>query len=54
MLSEELESCRKWLMDNNLSLHLGKTESILFGSKKKIKNIESFEVRCGEEIIKNM
>ena len=53
-LSEELESCRKWLMDNKQSLQLGKTESILFASKKKIKNIESFEVRCGEEIIKHI
>merc|ERR1712055_984414 len=33
---------------------LGKTESIFFGSKKKFKNIESFEVRCGEEIIKHV
>ena len=24
-LSVELDSCRKWLIDNNLSLHLGKT-----------------------------
>ena len=54
MLSKELESCRKWLMDNKLSLHLGKTESILFGSKRKFKNVESFEVRCGEEIIKHV
>ena len=35
-LSEELESCRKWLMDNKLSLHLGKTEAISFGSKRKL------------------
>ena len=34
-LSHELESCRQWLVDNKLSLHLGKTECILFGSKKK-------------------
>ena len=27
-LSEELETCRKWLIDNRLSLHLGKTECI--------------------------
>ena len=26
-LSKELESCRQWLIDNKLSLHLGKTES---------------------------
>ncbi|CAL4069797.1 unnamed protein product, partial [Meganyctiphanes norvegica] len=25
LLSKELESCRQWLMDNKLSLHLGKT-----------------------------
>ena len=33
-LSNELNSCRHWLIDNKLSLHLGKTEAILFGSKK--------------------
>ena len=32
--SKELESCRQWLVDNKLSLHLGKTEYVLFGSKK--------------------
>ena len=37
ILSAELDSCRKWLIDNKLSLHLGKTVSILFGSKNKIK-----------------
>ena len=26
-LSYELESCRQWLIDNMLSLHLGKTEA---------------------------
>ena len=31
-LSKELESCKQWLMDNKLSLHLGKTEYVLFGS----------------------
>ena len=30
-LSKELASIREWLIDNKLSLHLGKTESILFG-----------------------
>ena len=33
-LSNELNSCRHWLIDNKLSLHLGKTEAILYGSKK--------------------
>ena len=31
ILSRELESCKQWLIDNKLSLHFGKTESILFG-----------------------
>ena len=31
-LSKELESCRQWLVDNKLSLHIGKTEFVLFGS----------------------
>ena len=35
-LSKELESIREWLIDNKLSLHLGKTESILFGTNKKL------------------
>ena len=29
-----LDSCNKFLVDNKLSLHLGKTECVLFGSKK--------------------
>ena len=41
-LGQELESCSKWLMDNKLSLHLGKTESILFRSKRKLKKIKYF------------
>ena len=36
-LSKELQSVSEWLVDNKLSLHLGKTESILFGSKIRFK-----------------
>ena len=42
-LSEELESCRNWLINNKLSLHLGKTESILFGTKNKLKTVSNFQ-----------
>ena len=42
----ELGSCSKWLVDNKLSLHLGKTESILFGSKKNLKKTKDFSVIC--------
>jgi len=40
-LSEYLLSVSNWLIDNTLSLHLGKTESILFGSKQKLKTQSS-------------
>ncbi|CAG2230051.1 unnamed protein product [Mytilus edulis] len=43
-LGKELESCSKWLIDNKLSLHLGKTETILFGSKRKLSKIRNFDV----------
>ena len=35
-LSKNLSSCNKWLVDNKLSLHMGKTELILFGTKRKL------------------
>ena len=30
-LSRELSSCNQWVIDNKLSLHVGKTECIIFG-----------------------
>ena len=51
VLSRELESCRQWLIDNKLSLHLGKTESILFGSQHKLSRVDKFEVSCDGKII---
>ena len=44
-LSVELSSCKKWLVDNRLSLHVGKTESLLFGSKRRLKGVD-FRVFC--------
>ena len=52
-LSKELESCRVWLIDNKLSLHLGKTETILFGTRQKINKVTEFNVTCNNQIIKN-
>ncbi len=46
MLSENLESCNDWLIDNRLSLHLGKTEAMICGTKCKIKSKGGFEVKC--------
>ena len=48
ILSENLSSCRKWLIDNKLSLHLGKTETIIFGTKQKLKNVKDFSVKCNK------
>jgi hypothetical protein len=39
-LGKELQFCSQWLIDNKLSLHLGKTECILFGSKRKLKKAD--------------
>ena len=36
-LSSELRKICTWLADNKLSIHLGKTESILFGSPRNLK-----------------
>ena len=38
LLQKELEVVSEWLVDNKLSLHLGKIESILFGSKIRLKS----------------
>ena len=45
-LSKELSMCKRWLIDNRLSLHVGKTESLLFGSKRKLKGTDDFRVFC--------
>ena len=47
-LSSAMHSCHDWLTDNKLSLHLGKTESILFGPKRKIQcfDIANFSIWC--------
>ena len=45
-LSEDLMSVSHWLVDNKLSLHLGKTESILFVSKQKLRSQSSLNVTC--------
>jgi len=47
-LSNELSNISKWLECNKLSLHLGKTESILFGSKRKLKKVENLNIVCND------
>ena len=45
-LNAQLASCKTWLIDNRLSLHVGKTESILFGSSRKLKRVDNYQVTC--------
>ena len=53
-LSSNLKSCRNWLTDNRLSLNLGKTEVILFGTKRKLKKVDSFYIKCDDTIINSV
>jgi len=43
---KSLQSVSEWLVDNKLSLHPGKTESILFGSKIRLKKGSSLNISC--------
>ena len=52
-LGKELQSCNHWLVDNKLSLHLGKTECILFGSKRKLRKVDQFRINCAGHSIKS-
>ena len=49
-LSAQLVHCKTWLNDNRLSLHVGKTECLLFGTHKRLKGA-SFIVKCGDAIV---
>jgi len=42
----ELEGLSTWLEENKLSLHLGKTESILFASNPKLSKCKSLKINC--------
>jgi len=52
-LSDDLQAVSSWLVDNKLSLHLGKTESIVFGSKHKFKSNPSLIVSCNGIVIQS-
>ena len=51
LLSSELKKISIWLADNKLSLHLGKTESILFASKIKLKQNPGLKILVGNTVI---
>jgi hypothetical protein len=51
-LSEAAENCFHWLTNNNLSMHMGKTEVIVFSSKRKQHLTRGFTVNLYEHVIK--
>ena len=54
LLGTNLQSCNNWLIDNRLSMHLGKTECILFGPKSKLKKVENFSVESHDSKIQSV
>ena len=43
-LAKDLRSCNEWFIDNKLSLNVWKPEYMLFGSNRKQRNVDKFEV----------
>ena len=54
VLSFDLGICKQWLCDNKLSLHVGKTECILFGSAKRTNSAHNFHVTCEGQLVKRV
>ena len=51
ILSVEVAAVNEWLCENRLSLHLGKTQSIFFGSKKRISKCSELHVTCNGSVL---
>ena len=49
-LNEELVKVTEWLASNKLTLNTKKTQYMIFGSKRKLKKITTFELRIKEDI----
>ena len=49
---DNLKSCNQWLVNNKLSLHVGKTECILFGTRFKLNKASDFQVTYQNHVIK--
>ena len=50
-LQNELEVVSEWLVDNKLSFHLGKIESILFGFRSRLKHNQFCGSRAKDYIL---
>ena len=47
-LGHELTSLSEWVVDDQLSIHLGKTNSIIFRLNKKTHKQSTMRIRCEE------
>ena len=47
-LNDNMLGLSHWLYDNKLSLHLGKTKSIIFASKSLLRKHKSINIACGD------
>jgi len=52
-LSREVENCYQWMTNNKLSMHMGKTEVIIFSSKRKKSLVKNFQINCHDSVIKS-
>ena len=50
-LSMELKAVNEWLIDKKLSHHLGKTESVLFGTKRRLARHSELNIKCADNLI---
>ena len=50
-LETNLSNASQWLIDNKLSLHLGKTESVIYGSKQKIGRTRDMDIKINDVVI---
>ena len=50
ILQEEFSKIRVWLLDNKLSLHVAKTEFIVFGSKPRLHKKEFSSISLGGQL----
>ena len=48
-----LSSVNGWLIDNKLSLHLGKIQSIVFGTRTKLCKCNTINIVCNGNIIES-
>ena len=51
---QELGQCQQWLIDNCLSLHVGKTEFIIFGTGRRLKESGELTVNCNGSPVKRV